>query len=214
MGLTKRQSEAIGQIIIEESHRAAASQRNRHSILSELDGDPIVEARPVQLSRGVQNAIQDLLESFSGNNRLYEGSEFDGGSARRLALQHLKRLIEADVKETQQMLQEGDFGMEDECSMGMDQGYDAEDDLDQMTMGGGSMPSGGMDQEDDVALPPMHPRGREERGGPKPAGGEVHRGAPPTGMRASLPEPKAGGGYPGGGDEEVDLPPMHPRGRR
>jgi len=209
MGLTKRQAEAIRQIIIEESRTAAKSQQDRHSILSGLD-EPVIVAEQAQvLANGVVNAIDDLMESFVGNNRVYEGVEFDRGLARVRAVQYLRRLVENDVRQVQQMLHEGDFGMEDECSM----------DQDAMSSGGG-VPSGmdqmdsgmGMQQDDEVNLPPMHPRGREEK---KVAMKPGRINAPPTGMKATLPEPKADGGYPSDpGDDDVELPPMHPRGRR
>jgi hypothetical protein len=201
MGLTKRQSEAIEKIIIEESLAAHRSQQDRHSILSEVD-EPgaVTEARTQVLSSGVNGALDDLMEGFVGSNTVYEGVEFDGGTARTRAVRYLRRLIENDLKEVQQMLQEGDFD-------GMDQGYD---DLDQDAMGMGTG-GAGMDQDEEVSLSPMHPRGREERVTMKP--GQVSVGGPPKsiGMRDALPEPERG--Y-GGGDEPVDLPPMHPHGRR
>lgn len=228
MGLTKRQSEAIEKIIIEESLAAHRSQHDRHRILSEVD-DPgtVTEARAQVLSNSIAGALDDLMESFVGSNRVYEGVEFDRGMARTRAVRYLRRLIENDLKEVQQQLQEGDFdGMDQETAppMSMDQGYDDLDqnygmDQDAMPAGGGGgsspMPSGGMDQgydmDQDDGLPPMHPRGREERSTMKP--GKVSVGGPPPkspGMRDSLPDP----GYGGGGDEPVDVPPMHPRGRR
>lgn len=56
--------------------------------------------------------------------------------------------------------------------------------------GGGGMHE--MDEDDDVKLPPMHPKSRNN--GHRPADEPADRG------------------YPGGHDD-VDLPPMHPRGR-
>jgi hypothetical protein len=179
MGLTKRQAQAIEQIIIEESRSAAASQKERYRILDKIDGPPTVDAWVPGLTEAVRLAIVDLVEAFHRGNMVYEGAEFDNGHARTQALRYLRRLIENDVLEVQQMLQEGDFGMDDEC-VGMDQGMM------------GSLP---MDQadDDDVVLPPMHPRGRKED------------------MKPAVEKPR---GYPGDSDEPVDLPPMHPRGRR
>lgn len=187
MGLTKRQAQAIEQIIIEESRSASASQHERHRILDEIDGDRPTDTWVPGLTEPVRLAIVDLVEAFHRGNMVYEGVEFDGGQARARALQYLRRLVENDALEVQRMLQEGDF-----------------DDLDQ----GGY----GMDQieDDEVDLPPMHPRGREERVSMKP--GQVKVGAP-SGMKATLPEPEHGGGYQGDSDDDVELPPMHPRGR-
>jgi len=211
MGLTKRQTEAIERIIIEESRGAAASQTERHRILSGLDErETVAETRGRVLSSGVVGALDDLIESVVSGNQVYEGVEFDRGIARVRAVRYLRGLIKADIREVQQMLHEGDFDSLDQqgVMMGMDQGYGMDDDLDQM-----GMPPGGMDQvDDDVELPPMHPRGREERKvSVKP--GQVKTAGDPTGMKTTLPEPKAGGGYSGGSDDDVELPPMHPRGR-
>ncbi len=185
MGLTRRQSEAIQQMIIEESRAAYASQQERHRILGEVDGeddDLVVEGKgSVELPSALRHAIVDLIEAFYTNNRIYEGCEFDNGLAAKRATEHLFRLVEADVKETVDMLQSGDF-----------------DDMD----------------ENEIDLPPMHPRASGKPGGVTGGTGEVSVGKPePTGMRGNLPDPKHG--YPGtGGEEDVDLPPMHPRGRR
>jgi hypothetical protein len=192
MGLTRRQADAIQQMIIAESRAAYASQQERHRILDEVDGEhePILEAKQ-ELPTGLRHAIVDLIETFYTNNRIYEGCEFDRGLAAKRAAEYLYNLIEADVKETADMLQSGDFeaGMDEE-----------------------SMPMPSMDQDDDVELPPMHPRGSGKPGGISGGSGHVSVGKPQGGgMMGSLPEPKRG--YPGGdGDEE--LPPMHPRGRR
>ena len=120
MGLTGRQAELIGQIIREEARSAYASQQERHRILEGIVRAPARVAREPGLSRGLTAAIVDLVESFAGGNRLYEGSDLDGGSAGRQASAYLARLIEADVKEVQQMLHEGDFGMDqDDAPDGM-----------------------------------------------------------------------------------------------
>jgi hypothetical protein len=185
MGLTKRQEEMIGQIIIEESRAAHKSQQERHRILDGIDAgdlDVLEEApRAAELTSAVRHALVDLVETFYHDNRLYEGVELDDGRAAKRATHFLYSLIEADLKETVDMLQSGDF-----------------DDLDQA----------------EERLPPMHPRSSGKPGGVTGGTGHVEVGEEPTGMRSTMPEPKAGGGYPGGGDEDVELPPMHPRGRR
>jgi hypothetical protein len=203
MGLTRRQADAIQQMIIAESRAAYASQQERHRILDEVDGEhePVLEAKQ-PLPSALRHAIVDLIEAFYSNNRIYEGCEFDRGLAAKRAAEYLYNLIEADVKETADMLQSGDF------EAGMD-----EESMPMPSMDQESMPMPSMDQDDDVELPPMHPRGSGKPGGISGGTGSVSVGKPaaPTGMRANLGEPKRG--YPGGGGDE-ELPPMHPRGRR
>lgn len=78
--------------------------------------------------------------------------------------------------------------------MGLCEGEEGEEELDEA--------------DEDVVLPPMHPRGREEQPAPR-------RPAPAIGSSAPAPvKLSGGGGYPGDDGGGADLPPMHPRGRR
>jgi hypothetical protein len=172
MGLTKRQAQAVEQIIVEESRAAHQSQQDRHRILSEVD-EPgtITQAKAQVLASGVAGAIDDLVESFAGNNRVYEGVEFDRGTARARAVQYLRRLIENDVREVQQMLHEGDFEM--------DQGYD------EMDQAGGMMANMPMDQD---SMPSMGGSSPPMPGGssPSPSGmdeEELDEKTPPGGEK-------------------------------
>ena len=74
-----------------------------------------------------------------------------------------------------------------------------------------------MDEEDvdehDAELPPMHPRSRPEAPGPRAAERtpEEMLGKPTTAPRKDRFGGSMGGGYPGPGGAEPELPPMHPR---
>jgi hypothetical protein len=116
MGLTKRQAQAVNQIINEEVNGAYVSQQERHRILAEVDAAESGKATAKAPIRGLDNAvvvaIDDLMEVFAGKNTLYEGVEFDNGQALKRASSFLRQLIEADVKEVQDMLASGEFGDE------------------------------------------------------------------------------------------------------
>ena len=197
MGLTRRQSQAIQQMIIQESRAAYQSQQERHRILGEVEGDDelVLEGKGSELSTAIRHAIGDLIEAFQTNHRIYEGSDLDGGKAAKRAAEYLYNLIEADVKETVSMLESGDFD-------GMDQNEDG---------------MGFMDQHMGEELPPMHPRHGHDDGSVHGPGHEPVVGGPAKHV-STVHEPESG--YDDFGAENFEdemgrhLPPMHPRGRR
>lgn len=159
----------------------------------------------------IQERLQEAVQTRDGGaehmrrSRLFEAVV---GTEKKAAAQ---RIAEAAtlLAEARDLLHEG-TDLHEQAGSVADLAYDlaglcegdvglTEDDLSELDA---------FEEAEEVELPPMHPRGREERPSTVKPVGAPKSSAPPASRPLS-----AGGGYGDAIDDEFDLPPMHPRGR-
>jgi hypothetical protein len=111
MGLTRRQAEAVNQIIKEEVDGTLAIRRERERL---LDQSVVNEALEGKLVVFIEEAIDDLVTQFVRANRWTPNIERDFGatkdawaSALTQAASELHAIVDRDVREIGQALAEG-----------------------------------------------------------------------------------------------------------
>jgi hypothetical protein len=130
MKLTRRQAEAVNQIIKEEVDGVVSLRREREELLDRATVNEVLEGKLVAF---LQDAIDELVKQFVRANRWSPSIERDFGApkaawdvAKHEAAEELRKIVDGAVREVSQALAEGMYAPpEDDEELGDETGPEA-----------------------------------------------------------------------------------------